>query len=61
MKLISDLIKELEKAKDEHGDLEVRCYPYDGLLYSCSPILEIWTESYAPDEGREKTLEIDGI
>ena len=58
---ISDCIKELERAKSKHGDLEVRCYPYDGQLYSSSPELEVWTESYAPHKPKEKTLVIDGV
>lgn len=33
---ISEVIKELEKIKEELGDLTVLCWPYDGQIKPCN-------------------------
>ena len=58
---VNDLIKELKRLKNKHGNLEVRCHPYGGQPYSSLPTIEIWPENFARNKIKEKTLGIKGI
>ncbi|MEW8230373.1 MAG: hypothetical protein AB2745_08620 [Candidatus Thiodiazotropha endolucinida] len=54
---ISELIKELEAIKAVQGDIDVRCWPYDGQAREYSPKLEV---HFSAKDG-PPVLEIDGI
>lgn len=54
---ISELINALEKIKDEHGDIDVCCWPYDGQDRRYSPKLSV----IVIEEETLPFVEIDGI
>ena len=53
---ISDVIKELEKIKKEHGDVDVFAWPYDGQGVFYEPKIEVHCE-----KGSVWGVEISGI
>ena len=53
---ISDVIKELEKIKKEHGDVEVFAWPYDGQGVFYDPKVEVHIE-----KGSAWGAEISGV
>ena len=50
----SELIKQLQEKITEYGDLEVKCYPYDGQERSYDPVVEVIQQSNV------EVIEIDG-
>ncbi len=45
---ISELIKKLEEAKDEHGDIDVYFWPYDGQILPSMDDASVNVEEAAP-------------
>ncbi len=52
---ISDMITQLQAIQEEHGDLQVCCWPYDGQGRTYEPELKLLHST-----GKDVVVEIDG-
>ena len=54
---ISEMVTALEIIKEEYGDIEVLCWPYDGQSRRYIPTLEV----SVLEKDTQPVVEIDGV